>query len=135
MRFLLPMLMVALVGCSSSKPDKALAFTATFDAPPDASVTVYRGKLWENRHLLVFAEFYALVEFDASEEKVAALLRSTKKHFEAFDATDFGFGLKDDERWFAPRDGSRYRGWRSEDGMYVIRSDKTRRVFAMRSEL
>ena len=135
MRFVLPLLVLALAGCSSSKPDKKLAFTATFGVPPDANVTVHRGKLWENRHLFIFAEFYSLVEFDASEEKVTALLQSTTKKFEPFDATNFGFGLKDDELWFAPKDGSRYGGWRSESGMYVIRSDKTHRVFAMRVEL
>ena len=129
------LLAVALSGCSGSKLDKETAFAATFDVRPDADVVVHQGKLWENRHLLIFAEYYALVEFDASEEKVAALMKGTKKHFEVFDASNFGFGLKEDERWFAPDDGSKYLGWRSADGMYVIRSSKTKRVFAMRFEL
>ena len=136
MRFLPLALMIFLVGCSRTSHDKDEAFYAIFRVAPDASVTVRQGKLWENRHF-VFYEYYALVEFEASEEKVQSLMNNMKTQFQPFDATGYGFGQKEDERWFAPDDGSKYFGWRSGDGVgvIVIRSSKTQRVYALRSEL
>ena len=124
-----------LSACTATHNDPNFGFTAAFGVSPDSEVTVYRGKLWESRHLLVFSEYYALAEFSASDQKVAALMGGTKKKFQPFDGTNFGFSEKPDERWFAPKDGSNYVGWSSDEGMYVVRSSRTGHVFVWRSEL
>ena len=134
-RLLYLLVFVGLCGCSDTINDKERCFYAIFREAPKPVITVYQRKLWENRHLFVFYEFYAIAEFDASEADLMSLMKNANEEFEPFDATNYGFDLKPDEHWFAPRDGSKYLGWRSKEGMYVIRSSKTKRVYAMRVEL
>ena len=74
------------------------------------------------------------LELDIDERALHAVMKSLGKDFQAFDATNFGFGSA--PPWFAPRDGSTYQGWQSDDGtILIVRSSKTQRVFVERAEL
>jgi len=126
---------VALAACSRTSDDPRAAYQAVFGKSIPDGVTVKQAQFWESRHLLVFYEYQSYLELEIDEPVLEEAMRSLGVRLEPFDATRFGFGSA--PPWFAPRDGSTYLGWRSTDdlGITIIRSSRTKRVFALRSAL
>ena len=129
-------LFVALLAsaCSRATTDQREAYCAVFRSEVPARAAVKKALLRENRHLFVFHEYESYLELEIDKTTLRAAMTLLGKGFEPLDATAYGFGSA--PPWFAPRDGSSYRGWRStDDSMTIIRSSNTKRVFALRSEL
>lgn len=129
-------LLIALLftSCSRTTTDKAEAYYAVFRADVPPGVLVKNASFGENRHLFVFYEYEAWLELEIGEDAMKGAMTSLGKSFRPFDATNFGFGGA--PPWFAPRDGSHYDGWQSDDlTVMVVRSDKTHRAYVLRAEL
>lgn len=123
--------------CSRSSSDPGQAYFAIFRAPAPAFVRVKNGMLWENRHLLVFHEYRSIVELEVAPGRLQELMSSLGKKLTDLGASsDQVLAMGADPAWFAPKDGSIYQVWRSEDEtVFVIQDVRTGRVFFDRSEL
>lgn len=137
LRFLQLVALGALAACASTSHDGREAYWAAFAGEIPADVSVVKAELWENRHLLVFAEYWSALELQVSDEALRRLMAGTGRQFEPFDPNTYGLSGPTVPAWFAPKDGRRYEGWRStpDDELYLIREVGSKRVFVHRSRL
>lgn len=137
MRRLLVASCVALVAaCSRSSTDPSAAYFAIFRAPAPAFVEVKNGMFWESRHLVVFYEYRSIVELEVAPGRLQGLIGSLGRFTDLGASNDQVWAMGADPAWFAPRDGSTYEAWRSDDEtVLVIRNVRTGRVYVDRSEL